>query len=313
MSPKRGASKSRPVSYSAYPLYATPRPWPWKTTAEELAKLCALSRLKENAVRLEWGGRTSLFAALGCGSDPPYALLRFVRLKKDSIDRIDLDTLQESLFRPGPNEWLGESVHFVLNVDTWIAVGEHDPQIVSIIGKWPGELISKAFASAGRQERADFHPFPSKAFRDVVLGQSIDKYILKLGPVSAQTLEEEGFRASSIERIIADDKVMSLDVTISVKATEPTNEARVGILENLATRLRKSHARMFKVRLEEGPILNLLQENFVSYNFDAPVDPQASLDESDRVVLEKLLEIARNKEAELRAAIPPVRSIESFF
>lgn len=309
----RPSPKPRVVRYTAFPLYATPRPWPWKTDAKELSELSSLARLKKNAVTLAWRDRTSLFAALSCGADPPYTLFRLVRLKKDSIDRIDLERLEESLLRPGPNEWLGESVHFVLNTRSWIALGEHDPQIVSVLGNWPETLLNRVFASAGHAERAEFHPFMSDSFREVVCGKAIDKFIIKMGPASSKVLQEEGFKASAIEDMIADDLVTNLDITITVAARKPADEKRIFSLERLGAMLKRSQARAFKIRTDEGTIFNMLGENFVSYDFNALDDPQASQEQAHKVVLYRLLELARGNEVELKSRLPSLRSIESFF
>lgn len=313
MTPSRSGQRARPVTRIAYPLYATPRPWLWKTSANEMDGLCALAKLKANVVTLDWGGRRTLFAALSCGTDSHYALFRFVRLKKDSIDRIDIDKLKEDLIRPGPSEWLGESVHFVLDTANWIAIGEHDPRVVAVPGSWPERLFNQAFSSAGRQERIAFHPFPSKAFRDVVLGRAIEKYFLKLGPVSVQTLEEEGFKSDAIAKIIAEDQVTALDVTISVKATTGTDEKKASLLERIAAGLKGHSAKVFRIRTEEGTLFDLLRENFVKYTFETVDDPQALSEELHRTTLDRMRGLLANHEADLRGAIPPTRAIESFF
>ncbi|MGP8018206.1 MAG: hypothetical protein ACLPP2_02560 [Thermoplasmata archaeon] len=296
----------------AYPLYASPRPWPWKTTPKELDRICEIGRLKENVVPLDWGGRRTLYVALSCGATDSFALFRLVRLKKDSIDRIDLDQLKEDLIRPGPSEWLGESVRFVIDTSSWLALGEHDSQIVSILGSWPETLLNQAFTKSGREERITFHPFPSKEFREVVLGRAIEKYFLKLGPVSVGTLEEEGFSASAITQIIADDLVTGLDVTISVRAGTGVDEGRATLLEKIAKRLRGHSAKAFKIRTEEGTLFDMLRENFVKYNFETIEDPQATSEKSHRVVLDKMQELLTKNVGNLRQAIPPIRSLDSF-
>ena len=305
--------RARVVSHVAYPLYASPRPWPWKTMAKELDDLCGIGKLKENVVPHDWGGRRRLYVALSCGTAGPFAFLRLVRLKKDSIDRIDLDQLREELIRPGPSEWLGESVRFVIDTSSWLALGEHDPQIVSVLGSWPENLLNQAFTKSGRRERVTFSPFPSREFREVVLGRAIEKYFLKLGPVSAQTLEEEGFSASAITQIIAEDLVTGLDVTITVTAGAEVDEQRASLLERIAKKLRGHSAKAFKIRTEEGTLFDMLRENFVKYNFETIDDPQATSEKSHRVVLEKMQELLGRNEGGLKKVIPPIKSLESFF
>jgi hypothetical protein len=267
-----------------------------------------LKRLKDNLMLFSWGGRDSLFAAIASGSDPPYAHLRLIRLKKDSIDRVDIEKLQEELISPGEHEYLGQSLHFVLNTSNWLALGEYNPQVLHVLGEWPSRLLRRAFSSAARPEQSEFHPFPSKKFREVVVGKAIKRYSLKLGPASVSTLEDEGFGAESIRRIIANDQVVGVDVTISVHATEGVEEERVGFLEAIAEKFRRHHARMFRITTEEGTVHDLLRDNFVRFSIDVARTVSATPTEDRQATFRALRELLGIHEEELLKMIPPVKT-----
>ena len=131
--------------------------------------------------------------------------------------------------------------------------------------------------------------------------------------LSVGTLEEEGFSASAITQIIADDLVTGLDVTISVRAGTGVDEGRATLLEKIAKRLRNHSAKAFKIRTEEGTLFDMLRENFVNWdNFETIEDPQATSEKSHRVVLDKMQELLTKNVGNLRQAIPPIRSLDSF-
>jgi len=305
---RRGArARQRTLALTAYPLYATPRPWPWTTTLKDVGSVTSLKRLKDNLQTFTWGGRQSLVAPIASGSDPPYAFLRFIRLKKEPIDRVDIEKLQEELISPGENEYLGESLHFVLNVSNWLAIGEYNPQVLAVLGEWPSRLLTRAFASAGKPEQVVFHPFPSKEFRDVVLGKAIKRYSVKLGPASVKTLEDEGFSAETIRRIIANDDVVGVDVTISVHASEGVEAGRIGFLERIAEKLRLHHAKMFRITTEEGAVHDLLKENYVRFSTDLAQDLDSSPAEDRQLIFKSMREILKTHQTELLEMIPPIQ------
>lgn len=306
--------RQRVESLTAYPLYATPTPWPWTTSLDDVNSVTGLKRLKDNLISFSWVGRESLFAAIASGSGSPYAFLRLIRLKKDSIDRVDIEKLQEELISPGEHEYLGQSLHFVLNTSNWLALGEYNPQVLHVLGEWPSRLLSRAFSSAARPERPEFHPFPSKEFREVVVGKAIKKYVLKLGPASVGTLEDEGFGADSIRRIIANDQVVGVDVTISVHASGGVEEERVGFLETIAEKFRRHHARMFRITTEEGTVHDLLRENFVRFSSDVTRSVDASPAEDRQATFGAMRDLLRIHEDELLSMIPPstTRALESW-
>jgi hypothetical protein len=300
--------RQRVENLTAYPLYATPTPWPWNTSPDDVTSVTDLKRLKDNLMPFNWGGRESLFAAIASGSEPPYAFLRLIRLKKDSIDRVDIEKLQEELISPGEHEYLGQSLHFVLNTSNWLALGEYNPQVLHVLGEWPSRLLNRAFSSAARPERPEFHPFPSKEFRDVVVGKAIKRYSLKLGPASVATLEDEGFGAESIRRIIANDQVVGVDVTISVHASEGVEDERVGFLEAIAEKFRRHRARMFRITTEEGTVHDLLRENFVRFSADVTRSLDATPTDDRRTTFGTMGELLRTHEDELLGMIPPIKA-----
>ena len=131
--------------------------------------------------------------------------------------------------------------------------------------------------------------------------------------VSVGTLEEEGFSASAITQIIADRPVTGLDVTISVRAGTGVDEGRATLLEKIAKRLRCHSAKAFKIRTEEGTLFDMLRENFVKYNFEQLIVIPATSEKSlHRVVLDKMQELLTKNVGNLRQAIPPIRSLDSF-
>lgn len=97
-----------------------------------------------------------------------------------------------------------------------------------------------------------------------------------------------------------------------MRAGTGVDEGRATLLEKIAKRLRGHSAKAFKIRTEEGTLFDMLRENFVKYNFETIEDPQATSEKSHRVVLDKMQELLTKNVGNLRQAIPPIRSLDSF-
>jgi plasmid maintenance system antidote protein VapI len=311
MAKPKEAPPPRKKSFTAYPLFVTPQRW--RAKPEEIDALVDLSQIESNFVQTTWGGRPSQYAAISAGRDGSLVNIRLVRLKKDSIDKIDIKRLKEEILSPGENEYFGDTAALVLDPTVGLAIGEYRPEAVRVLGEMPGRLMNQAFISAGRQDRIEFHPFPAPTFKEVVKGKSISKYYLDLGPASVQQLERMGFDASSIKQIVRDDSVVSLRVQIKIQAAAGTTPERIMLLEGLADKMRSNQSKSFRVVTEDSEVYDLIRSNFVRFTSDVEL-AKTDGEEAERLAtFAGLGQLLKDHRTDLKSRIPPApKPIEDF-
>jgi hypothetical protein len=298
-------------SFTAYPLFITPQRWQAK--AETLDALIDLNEIEKNLVQTMWGGRPSQYAAISAGCDGPILNVRLVRLKKDSIDKIDIKKRREEILSAGESEFFGDTAHLVVDASSGLAMGEYRPEAVRILGEMPGRLMNQAFLEHGRPDRIEFRPFPSQPFKEVVKGKPITRYTLDLGPASVESLERMGFDSTSIKQIVRDDDVVSLRVLIKVQAGSATTLERISLLERLAEKMRSNQSKSFRIVTEDAAIYDLIRNNFVRFSKDVELGKSDGPAAERLATFAGLCDLLKEHHADLMGRIPPPpKPIEDF-
>ena len=267
----------RKRSLTAYPLYILPRPCP--VSAQQIAEATALERVKDNLIEDEWGGQTRSFAAIVTKVTPPWVSIHLARLSKEALEQIDVDELKEELLSPGKGKYFSESAQMIIDTKSGLAVGEYKPSAVRILSEWPARMLNRALQENGVAETLELYPFPSREFREVVVGHSIKNYKIDLGPLSAKTLEALGVSGENVITMIGKDAVLGLRLKVGVQAREVTSEEKAGLLERFANLLRGADAERFEISTTEAESFDLIRKNLehyeLSFNHDDDDGPAA--------------------------------------
>jgi hypothetical protein len=278
------ARSKRKRSLTCYPLYVLPRPCP--VTAEQIAGATALERVKVNLIEDEWGGQTRSFAAIVTKTAPPQVAIHLARLTKDALEQIDIEELKEELLSPGKGKYFSESAQMLIDTKLGLAIGEYRPTAVKILSEWPARMLNKALQESGITENLELYPFPSKEFREVVVGHAIRDYKVELGPLSARALEALGIGGESVIEMIGRDGVLGLRLRVAVEAREVTTDEKAGLLEGIANRLRGANAERFEISTSEAESFDLIRKNLehyeLSFHHDADDGPAAERDSKVR-------------------------------
>ncbi len=259
----------------AYPLYGVPQPWP--LSAKELSKATGISRIRENLIRLRWGDVDSTFAAILTGTDSDWVALHLARLSEDTLEVVDIRKLEEDLLSPGEGKLFSESTNLLIDCKSGLAVGEYKPSAVGILGTRPSDLINHALHEAQVTETIDLKPFPSRQFREIVLGKVIDTYDIELGPLSATELEELGLTGVAVRRMVQRDESLAVKVRIQLDGHAHTDEEKASYLERLADKLIRKKAKHFKVTTEEYRSFDLIRNNLERFTVPVQFDPKSGL------------------------------------
>lgn len=287
-----GSKRKR--SLTCYPLYILPRPCP--VTALQIAESTALERVKDNLIEDEWGGQTRSFAPIVTKVSAPQVAVHLARLSKDALEQIDIEELKEELLAPGKGKYFSESAQMLIDTKLGLAVGEYRPNSVRILSEWPARMLNKALHGYGIAESLELYPFPSREFREVVVGHAIKNYKIDLGPLSAKALEALGVGGESVIEMIGKDNVLGLRLKVGVEAREVTSEEKAGLLERLANKLRGADAERFEISTTEAESFDLIRKNLehyeLSFSHDADDGPAAERDAKIREMRDVLADHA---------------------
>ncbi len=267
----------RTRGFRAYPLHALPSDWSVDVGTLEVAT--STKRIKENIVVQPRAGVSSSRVAIFAGSHPPFVQLRLARLTEDAIERLDTGTGEEKLIELEEGQYFADSVHFVVDTRNGLAIGEYRPNALSVLGRWPGTLITTALSKLGTAEATAaqpvaFEPFPTVDFLQRAVGKSVKKFRLKMGPISSELMESAGISSEVVEQLRLEGNILSFGLDISVKPEEALNRGMANKLTTLAGKLADVGAWSLMVTLEDKEAFDLLNDNLVSYglSIEAPVD-----------------------------------------
>ena len=262
----------RKRSLTCYPLYVLPRPCP--VTAQQISQSTALERVKDNLIEDVWGGQTRSFVAIATKLATPQVSVHLARLSKDSLEQIDIEELKEELLSPGKGKYFAESAQILIDTGLGLAVGEYRPGAVRILSEWPARMLNRALQANGIAETLELYPFPSKEFREIVVGHAIRDYKLDLGPMSAKALERLGVGGESVIDMIGKDNVLRLKLKIGIEAREAASEEKASLLERIANKLRGADAERFEISTTDADSFDLIRKNLEHYqlNFNHDAD-----------------------------------------
>jgi hypothetical protein len=258
----------RTRGFRAYPLHALPPNWTVAPGTLEAAT--SIKRIKENIVIQARAGVNSARVAIFAGADPPFVKLRLAKLSVDAIERLDVGTGEESLIELEDGQYFADSVHFVVDTSNGLAMGEYRPSALSVLGRWPGTLISAALAKLGTPEAliaqpVDFEPFPTPDFLERAVGRSVKKFRIKFGPISSESLESAGISSQVVEQLRLEGNILSFGLDISVRPEGVLNKGTAHMITSIARRLSEAGARSLMVTLDDREAFDLLNDNFLSY------------------------------------------------
>jgi hypothetical protein len=263
----------RSIALPAYPLYGVPQPWP--VSSKELARATDISRIRENLIKLRWGDIEPTFAAILTAVDANWVALHLARLSEDTLEVVDIRRLEEDLLTPGEGKLFSESTNLLIDCQSGLAVGEYKPMAVGILGERPTALINHALHAAEVHETIDLKPFPSREFREIVLGKAIETYDIELGPLSATELENLGVTGTVVRRLVQKDETLAVKVKIQLDSHVRTDESKASLLERFAKALSHSEGKRFQITTEEYRNFDLLRNNLEKFRVPVRFDPKA--------------------------------------
>ena len=164
---------------TCYPFFFVPRPFP--LTADQISRATGIERVNENLVDSQWGGYSRSFVAIAEPHDGRIVPLNLARLSRDPLQQIDVEKLKMELLSPGEGKYFAESALMLIDTHSGLALGEYRPEALGILSLWPQRLINKALKAKGFTDEVELRPFPSKTFRDIVLGKKISSYKYNFG------------------------------------------------------------------------------------------------------------------------------------
>jgi hypothetical protein len=267
----------RTKGFRAYPLKAVPRDW--TVDASILRDATLPGRVSDNIVQNARAGVTSSYVALFAGGTPPLVRLRLAKLSVDAIEKLNTKTGKEGMVEVEDDEVFADSVHFVVDTKQGLAVGEYRPNALSVLGRWPGRLVSTALANYAEENGGDpnpveFEPFPTTDFLARAVGRQVHKVKLKMGPVAPREIERAGIGSTALEEISLEGSVLEFELGVTL---EPAGALKMGLLDRLreyALRVKELGATQLKVTLEDKEAFDLLDENLVYYATSVEVTPE---------------------------------------
>lgn len=276
----------------------------WSVDIDTLREATAPSRVKENIVKHTRGGVTSASVAIFAEANPPFVGLRLAKLTEDAIERLDAATGKEELIEAKAGQYFAESVCFVVNTTNGLAMGEFKPNALSVLGKWPGLLISKALEKLGTvdlmaSQPVAFRPFLTLDFLERAVGRAVKKIKLKVGPISPQLMEQAGLGSEAVEQLTLEENILGLNLDLAVSPTTPLNKGLTNRLESWAKRLGDAGATELYITLEDDEAFNLLDENLIFYATGVEVSRTPAKNEVREKILAKLEAELRARQAEL--------------
>ncbi|MCI4324872.1 MAG: hypothetical protein L3K00_03170 [Thermoplasmata archaeon] len=292
----------RSRGFRAYPLHSIPRGW--SVDPHVLQAATSSKRIKENLVRQLRAGVSSACVAIFAGGAGPYVHLRLAKLTEDAIERLDTATGQEELIEAKEGQYFAESVHFVVNTSNGLAMGEYRPNSLSVLGKWPGVMLSAALASLGTVESTaaqpvTFQPYPTVDFLQRAIGRAVQKFQLKMGPISPETSERAGVSSEVVEELSLEGNIMSFDLEMGIAPKAPLDDGAVQKLAGLAGRLSEFGAKKLLVTLEDREAFDLLNDNLVYYRTGVDLPRDSPRNELRIRVLAELRSLLVQHEADL--------------
>lgn len=261
---------------TCYPFFFVPRPFP--LTADQISRATGIERVNENLVDSQWGGYSRSFVAIAEPHDGRIVPLNLARLSRDPLQQIDVEKLKMELLSPGEGKYFAESALMLIDTHSGLALGEYRPEALGILSLWPQRLINKALKAKGFTDEVELRPFPSKTFRDIVLGKKISSYKYNFGRLRADALESIGIGGESVIEMLGKDQVVSLNMFIRIDAATSTTEEQAGLLEGMAQKLRTADATKFEISTEERGVYDLLRDNFEHYSLTIEPDTEGGPD-----------------------------------
>jgi hypothetical protein len=304
MLPPEQLTPPRTRGFRAYPLHSIPADW--AVELETLRDATSAKRIKENMVRQTRAGVESAYVAIFAGADPPLVHLRLAKLTVDAIERLDSRTGEEELIEAKEGQFFTESVHLVVNTSNGIAMGEYRPNSLSVLGKWPGILISSALSKLGTvaataAQPVTFEAYPTVDFLERAIGRAVKKFHLKIGPVSPELAERAGVASDVIEQLTLGGNIMAFDLELAITPRGPVNEGIAQMLAGLAGRLHDVGASQLAVTMEDKEVFDLLNDNLVYYSARIEAPPRTGQKELRVRTLNELRSLLLKNQAGLLA------------
>jgi len=130
--------------------------------------------------------------------DNNYIYGRFIKLKKDNIEKLMQDTqsniekIKEELLTLKDNEFIEENAYFVFNLKSGIMLANYNPDSVNILKSAASDTFNNAMQKCKYNDPIKLYPFPSDELIDDMInnGSQILKYHIIFPQLSLQRIED---------------------------------------------------------------------------------------------------------------------------
>lgn len=222
---------------------------------------------------------------------------RFLKLRKESFSRIDMDKLEEEVIENGPNEFLEEEAHFIMDTENNIILARYNPHSLNVLSRRSEEILNYALKVCGiNRGRIQVRPIPSDELIEGLTNKTnIESYKITLDGLNLDYLEMHGINSRIIKRLAKDG---GIDLMLSMRFLSPpmfTREKHAE-LKNEVTEL-GTRAKSFKVKTEDGSF-DLIKENLLYYEIEIDVDSYSRM--RTRLQSEMLKKMQENEEGILK-------------
>jgi hypothetical protein len=301
MAPRK-APRPRYRAIRAYPLVVDPRDW--EGTRAEVEEATQPTRVERNIWISPVAGWQTPYVVIHAGSTGDLVHLRFARLSKEAIEKINTRTGKDGVVEALEDELFAESSHVVLDIEHGLAMGEYRDRGVQLLGKMPGTLLTHALKVNHVDKPVQFRPIPTVDFFRAIVGRAVKQFTMRLGPVSPSALEAAGLGGRKLDQFTLGNELVGLDITLRMKAETFVDEKAVGRLRQWKSWFEEMGARRVGLKVEDDQILEMLDDNLIQYQEGFEVVPGISPAQERNRTFSQLKELYLSKRVQLLRMVP---------
>lgn len=191
---------------------------------------------------------------------------RFVKLKKDNIEKLETTNFKEKIDITGIDEFIEMNAFFVWLVQEDLLLAEYNTESLNILTKNSSIVISKALKRCSVfNEDISLQPFPSRDLITEIIknGGLINKYHLAFQDLNKTYLESMGLSGETIWSL-AESGELDLSQTLTLSKSQQLTDEKYRFLKEIANKL-KLKAKKMVVYTDEGNF-DLIGNKYVYYN-----------------------------------------------
>ena len=240
-------------------------------------------------------GYENTYSAIVDSVDSDFVRGRFVKLKKDNIEKLKKisqngkNAFEEKLEVTGIDEYIEANAYFVWNLNNNLILAQYNPDSLNVLTRYSRVILGSSLSRCNVfSANIQLEPFPSDEFIDEIIRKKglVRKFRLSFKNMNKKQMESLGMSSDLIWEI-ADTDELGLTVSTSIELNQPKTLTRefYNKLKEIAYRILRKTSK-YVVYTDEGNF-DLIGEKFIYYN--ETVEIKDTIEEYRKEIYGKML------------------------